>query len=184
MPIETSTYKPKLQATIDHLSQELSNIRTGKASVQMLDSVMVEAYGTRMKLNEVGNVSVLDAHMLTITPWDKSLLANIEKAIQIAQLNLSPIIDGEIVRVPVPPLNQERRQELVKLVHQKAESTRVMVRNQRVEFKKEIEAQQGEAGVSEDDVKRQLKELEEIIKEYLEKIDRLIEIKEKDLLTI
>lgn len=184
MSTDPTTYRKKFQQTIDHVSKDVSSLRTGKASIQMLDDVLVEAYGSKMKINEVGNVSILDANMLVVTPWDKGLLKDIEKAITVAQLNLNPIVDGEIVRVPVPSLTQERRQEMVKLLSQKTESGKVMLRTVRVDIKKDIESQKGESGISEDDIKNQIEELEKITKEFIAKIDEMAGQKEADLMSI
>jgi ribosome recycling factor len=132
----------------------------------------------------VGNITVPDPTLIVITPWDKGIIPSIEKAIQQANLNLSPVVDGNVVRVPVPPLTQERREELVKLLHQKSESGRVQLRNLRTELKKQIEAQKNQAGVSEDEVEQHLKELDELNKEFMEQIDQLTKQKEQELMSL
>jgi ribosome recycling factor len=137
-----------------------------------------------MAINEVANVSAPDAQLLVVKPWDKSLIAEIEKAIQVAQLNLSPVVDGELIRIPVPPLTQERRQEMVKTLNQKVEEIKVMLRGIRSDVRRDIENQKGEAGISEDDIKLELEELEEVVKDYISKADTISENKEKDLLSI
>jgi len=177
-------FQEKFEKAMDHFAQDISSIRTGRASAQMLDNVSVEAYGGRMKIVEVASISVPDPTLIVISPWDKSLLGAIEKSIQAAQLNLSPIVDGSIVRLPVPSLTQERRQELVKLLHQKAEGARVLVRNVRIEIKKELEKQSEQPGVSEDDVEADLKNLEDMTKEYVEKIDSMTKSKQTELTTM
>lgn len=184
MSITSSDYQSKFTGVTDHYSQELALIRTGRASAQMLDSVSVEAYGSKMRITEVASVTVPDPTLIMISPWDKSLLSAIEKGIQIAGLNLNPIVDGQIIRLPVPPLTKERRQELVKLLQQKAESARVMVRTARTEIKKEIEKQKGEPGISEDDIDAELKELEEKTKSVIAEIDEMTTRKEKELMTL
>lgn len=184
MATNNSSHREKFKQVLEQTQKEISHLRTGKASVQLLDEVAVEVYGSRMKVSEVATISVPDTSLLVITPWDKNILPDIEKAIVASQLNLSPVVDGEIVRVPVPSLTTERRQEMVKILHQKAELGRVMTRSVRTDVKKEVEAQKGEPGVSEDDIKYQLEELEEITKEFIEKIDQTVEKKEKELLTI
>jgi ribosome recycling factor len=184
MSITRAQYEPKFDKAVEYYQQEISTLRTGRASVSLLDSVSVDAYGAKMKLNEVASTTVPDPTLIVISPWDKSLLGAIEKGIQNAQLNLSPIVDGQIIRVPVPALTQERRQELVKLLHQKAEGARVIVRNTRIEIKKEIEKQTDQPGVSEDDVAAELKTLEETTKEFIERIDSLTKSKEAELIKI
>lgn len=182
--IQKSDYLDQFQKAISHTEKEVSILRTGRASVQMLDDVRVEAYGSMMKLNEVASVNAPDPTLLVISPWDKGVVAAIEKGVLAANLNLNPIVDGDKVKVPVPPLTQERRQEMVKILHQKAESGRVMIRSVRGDVKDMIEDQEGEAGISEDDIKLSLKELDEVSKEYIEKIDQLVKGKEQELLSL
>ncbi len=184
MSIATSSYTDRFEKVVAHYEQDLSTIRTGKASMQILDSVTVDAYGSKMKIAEVASVTIQDPTLIVISPWDKSLLGAIEKGIQVAGLNLSPIVDGQIIRLPVPPLTGERRQEMVKLLQQKAESARVMARTVRTEVKKEIEKQTGEPGISEDDIKQELKEMDDVVKQTIEVIDDLTAGKEKQLTTI
>jgi len=182
--IKKSDYQDRFEKALAHLQKELSSLRTGRASVQLLDDVRVNAYGANMAIHEVANVSAPDAQLLTVKPWDKSLIAEIEKAIQVAQLNLSPVVDGEIIRIPVPPLTQERRQEMVKTLKQKVEEAKVMLRAIRSDLRRDIENQEGEAGISEDDIKLDLEELDSVVKDYTEQIDRISENKEKELLRI
>jgi len=184
MSINTSTYNSKFEKALEHVGREVSQLRTGKASIQMLDGVMVDAYGTKMKINELANISVPDTSLLVISPWDKTILSDIEKAIISSQLNLSPVVDGDIVRISVPSLTQERRQEMVKLLQQKIESGRVMVRSIRSEVKRDIEDQKGTPGISEDDIENELETLQEKTNEYIEKIDELGKAKEQELLSI
>jgi len=184
MSINLNDYRARFSKSIEHLQNEFNNLRTGRASIQLLDPVRVEAYGSIMSLTEVANVSAPDAQLIVVKPWDKSLLPAIEKAIQLAQLNLSPIVDKELIRVPVPALTTERRNEMVKTLHQKAEEGRVMLRQVRADIRKEIEKQEGQAGISEDDIKANLAELEDLVKEYMQEIDQLAQVKEKELLTI
>ena len=184
MSITSSDYQARFDTVTEHYAQDLSLIRTGRASAQMLDSVSVEAYGGKMRVAEVASVTVPDPTLIVISPWDKSLLSAIEKGIQVAGLNLNPIVDGQVIRLPVPSLTTERRQELVKLLQQKAESARVMVRTVRTEVKKEIEKQKGEPGVSEDHIEAELKELEDITKAMIEQVDAMTARKETELMTI
>lgn len=184
MSINKSDYAHRFEQTLNHLQQEFAGLRTGRASVQILDAVRVEAYGSFMSLTEVANVSAPDSQLIVVKPWDKSLLGAIEKGIQIAQLNLNPIVDKELVRIPVPPLTAERRQEMVKILHQKAEEGRVMLRQVRADVRKDIEKQDGAAGVSEDDIEAEFKELDEVVKDNMTKVDDMVKAKEKELLSI
>jgi len=179
-----SIFQQKLDKIMAHTQQELAILRTGKAKVKMLDPVRVEAYGSLMAVNELANVSTPDANMIVIEPWDKSILKDIEKAIQKAGLNLNPIVDGELIRIVIPPLTEESRQELVKQLHQKAESAKTMIRNARIDIKNEVDDQEGQAGVSEDDIHRDLGQLDKVMNQYTEKLKTFIAQKEKDLLSI
>jgi ribosome recycling factor len=184
MAYDFSDFQQKAQKTIDFIRTDISTLRTGRASSQMLDTVRVEAYGSMMKMNEVGNVSAPDPSLLVISPWDKSLLQAIEKSISTSGLNLHPVIDGAIIRIAVPPLTEERRKEMVKLLHQKMESGRVMLRNVRGDIRKEIEKMKDGGGVSEDDIKSDLQELDKRVKDYMDQIDLLSTEKEKELMTV
>jgi ribosome recycling factor len=184
MPIQKSLYLEQFEKVLGHTNAEIATLRSSRASAQLLDGVVVEAYGARMNIQEVASVSAPDAQLLVVKPWDKSLLQAIEKAIQNAQLNLNPIVDGEIIRIVVPALTTERRQEMVKLLKVKVEECRVMLRNKRAEIKKDIEAQEGEQGVSEDDIKAEVAELDQVVKDYMAKLDEMAHKKEQDLLSL
>lgn len=177
-------FSQKLTKSLDFIKKELATLRTGKATPQLLDGVVVDAYGAKMKVNEVANVSAPDPNMLVIAPWDKSLLESVEKAIAVAGLNLNPVVDGAIIRIVVPPLTQERREEMVKSLHQKIESGRVMLRGIRTDTKREIEDQAGETGVSEDDIKANIEKLDRMLHEAMDQLDALAKQKETDLMTI
>ncbi len=184
MSYDFSNFEAKARKSLEHVSQDLNTLRTGRATTQMLDTVQVEAYGTYMKLIEVASVQAPDPSLLVVSPWDKGLLASVEKAIASSGLNLNPVVDGDIIRIAVPALTEEKRMEMVKLLHQKIESGRVMLRNIRSEFKKEIEDFEGTGGVSEDDIKQHLETLEKKFKEFVSQLEQLSESKEKELLTI
>lgn len=179
-----SPLRQKFEKALEHVNKDLAGLRTGKASPQLLDPVSVEAYGTRMRIGEVANVSAPDANMIIVSPWDKSLLEAIAKGISMAQLNLSPVIDGEVIRIVIPPLTEERRKEMVKSLHQKIEAGNIMLRNIRIDAKKDIEDQANETGVSEDDIKADLDELDKILKEFSAKLDEIAKKKETDLMTV
>lgn len=184
MSFQFSIFTELADKAIVHVKNDLATLRTGRASAQMLDPVRVEAYGSEMKLNELANVSAPDPNLLIVKPWDTSVLDSIEKAISKSGLNLNPVVDGDIIRIIVPPLTQERRKEMVKLLHQKTESGRVMLRSIRSEVKQKIEKQAGEANVSEDDVRADLKKLDELTQQKIEEIDQLAKNKELELMTI
>jgi ribosome recycling factor len=184
MAYDFNDFHQKAQKTIDYIRTDIGSLRTGRASAQMLDPVKVEAYGTMMKMNEVANVSAPDPSLLVISPWDKSLISLIEKAISTSGLNLHPIVDGAIIRIAVPSLTEERRKEMVKLLHQKIENGRVMMRNVRGDIRKEIEKLESTGGVSEDEIKKDLQDLDKHTKDYMDQIDQISADKEKELMTI
>lgn len=177
-------FKSKLDKSYDFVLNDVASLRTGRATVQILDPVMVEAYGSRMRIVEVASIQTPDPTMLIVTPWDRSLLSNIEKAISSAELNLNPVVEGDIIRIKIAPLTEEKRLEMVKILHKKIESGRVMFRNLRSDTKRDIEKQKGTDGVSEDDIKFEVKELDDLLKQHMEKLDILSVNKEKELLTI
>jgi len=184
MSEKLSDFQSKAEKTLAHVRQDIGQLRTGRSSTSMLDSVIVEAYGTKMKLNELASLSAPDPGLLIVSPWDKSLLPSIEKAIASANLNLNPVVDGDIIRIVVAPLTEERRQEYVKQLHQKIETGRVMMRNIRADIRKDIEALKGEAGVSEDDIESDMESLDEEFKRVNLQLDQMAEVKEKELLAI
>ncbi|MCA9372649.1 ribosome recycling factor [Candidatus Woesebacteria bacterium] len=172
------------QKAFEHVQQEVRTLRTGRASADILDPVRVEAYGSSMRLVEVASVTAPDATLLVVSPWDKSLVGAVEKAIASAGLNLNPVVEGQIIRIAVPPLTQERRQEMVKLLHQKVEAGRATLRTIRTDTKQEIENQKGAAGVSEDDIESELSQLDEAVKTSLARLEELQTQKETELLRV
>jgi len=174
----------RMQKAVDNVRHELVRIRTGKATTALLDTVKVEAYGSLMPLNQVGSISVLDAHMLTVTPWDQSMLKPIEQAIIAANLGLNPSIDGKIVRVPIPPLNEERRKELVKLVKKFGEEGKIAVRNIRRDENEQLKKSEKEEHFSEDERKRGEQEVQKLTDKYIKEIDTLLAMKEKEIMEV
>lgn len=173
-----------MDQALAHVQADLGNLRTGRASVQLVDTLKVEAYGTWMNLLELASINLPDSHLIVIKPYDRSILEAIEKAISKSDLNLQPIVDKDSVKLAIPSLTEERRKELVKILHQKLENGRVMVRNVRTETKKEIEQQKGSEGISEDDIHSEIEELEKRTKVILEKLEKMGEDKERELMTV
>lgn len=184
MSYDFSDFTARNQKALEHSKQDIASLRTGRATAQMLDPVMVEAYGTHMKIMEVASVQAPDPTLLVVTPWDKSLLEAVEKGISKADLNLNPVVDGDLIRIAVPPLTEEKRREMVKTLQKKIEAAKVMLRTIRTDAKQEIENQEGAGGISEDDVARDLEELERRHKQYLDELDKLSQSKEKELMTV
>lgn len=179
-----SDLEVRLKLAVEAVKKDLGTIRTGRAKPSLVEEVKVEAYGSIMQVKELASISAPDTTLIVISPWDKSLIGSIANGIRKAELNLNPIVDGEVVKIAVPALNEERRLELVKMVGQKIESGRVMLRQVRVEIKEEIEAEEGEGGVSEDDIKRWLTEMQRLVDKYGEELTELGKEKEKELMTI
>ncbi|MEI6690808.1 MAG: ribosome recycling factor [bacterium] len=174
----------RLTGAIEAVKKDLSSIRTGRAKPSMVENVKVEAYGAYMELRELASITAPDTTLIVISPWDKSLINAIANGIRKADLNVNPIVDGETVKIAIASLTEERRQELVKMTHQKLETGRVMIRQVRAEIKEEIEKLEDESGVSEDDVKRWLSEMQKTVEEYMGKIDLLGKEKQIELLTL
>lgn len=175
---------PKMEKALEHFETELSNIKAGKASTGILNSVMVESYGAQMPVNQVASVSVPDARTITIQPWDKNMLAPIEKAIINSNLGMTPSNNGETIRLNIPPLTEERRKALVKQIKAEAETARVSMRNVRREaidaLKKAIKAD----GLPEDVAKDGEDEAQKTLDSYSKKIDELLTLKEKEIMTV
>lgn len=177
--------KKKLDQSLKVIAEDLAMVRTGRAQPSLVEHIRIEAYpGTWMKIPEVASVSAPDSHMLVIKPWDQSVLKKIESGIAAENIGVNPIVDGDIVRIVIPPLTEERRKELVKAVKQKVESGKTILRDIRAEEKKAIENRKGEAGVSEDDIERWLVEMQKIFDSYIERIEAMGEEKEKELMQI
>ena len=176
--------KRKLEKSLEVVRDDLATIRAGRAKPALIENVKVEAYGSVMELRELATITAPSSDLLVVAPWDKSLVGVINKGIQAANLGLNPIVESDQLKVPVPTLTEERRKELVKLVAQKMESGRVIIRQVRNEIKVDIEELKGEPGVSEDDIKQWLKEMQEMVDEYTKKVEKLGQEKEEELMTI
>ncbi|HLP16862.1 MAG TPA: ribosome recycling factor [Bacteroidota bacterium] len=174
----------RMNKAIENVRAELIRIRTGKATTALLDTVKVDCYGSLMPLNQVGTVSVSDVHMITVTPWDKSLLNAIDKAILAANLGFNPSSDGQIVRVPIPPLNEERRRELVKLTKKFGEEGKIAVRNIRRDEIEHLKKAEKADHFSEDDRKRAETEIQKFTDKAIKDIDTLLAVKEKEIMEV
>lgn len=175
--------KEKMDKALEHLDTELNRIRAGKANIHILDGIMVDYYGTMTPLNQVSNISTPDAKTIAIQPWEKKMIDPIEKAIQQANIGINPINNGELIRLIIPPLTEERREALVKQVKNEGENARVSIRNSRREANEEYKQMQKQ-GLAEDDAKRAEENIQELTNEYTEKIDKIVEAKEEDIMTI
>ncbi|MFA3782714.1 ribosome recycling factor [Melioribacteraceae bacterium 4301-Me] len=176
--------KNRMDKTIDTFRNEISKIRTGKATTALLDGIKVEYYGTMTPLNQVGNLSVLDAHTISITPWDKSVISAIEKAILTADLGLNPISDGTNIKIPIPPLTEERRKELVKLVKKFGEDAKIALRNIRRDANEHLKKLEKNKELTEDQRIHNEKEVQLLTDEHTKKIDEIIHHKEKEIMEV
>ncbi len=176
--------KRRMDKSVKTFQAEIAKVRTGRASVALVDSIKVDYYGTTMPLNQMATITVADARLIVIQPWDPSAIGAIEKAIQRSDLGLSPTNDGKVIRIAVPPLTEERRKELVKMVRKMAEEARVAVRNIRRDVLDDLKELKKEGEISEDDFYRAQDQLQKITDEHIEKIDEILEHKEKDIMTI
>ncbi len=176
--------KIRMGKSVEAFRSEISKVRTGKATTALLDAVKVEYYGNPSPLNQVANVTVLDAHTLNVTPWDKSIIGEIEKAILKSDLGLNPANDGTNIRVPIPPLTEERRKDFVKLVKKFAEDAKIAIRNIRRDANDHLKKQEKAKELSEDLRKDAEGEVQKLTDEYIKKIDDLLASKEKEILEV
>ena len=170
--------------TLDNLRRELSSVRTGRASLHLLDGVRVDYYGTSTPLNQVATLSVPEARLIMVKPWEKNLIPVIEKAIRDANLGVNPQSDKDLVRVPIPPLTEERRKEIVKQVKHKGEDHKVAIRNQRRDAKELIEVAENDGDISADDAKKALEKMQKETDEGVKKVDEIITAKEKEVMQV
>lgn len=174
----------RMQKSIDVLLTEYKSLRSGKANPSMLDKVVIEAYGQHLTMQEVATVHVPQARLITIEPWDKSIIGAIEKAIQKAELGINPMNDGKVIKLAIPSLTEEVRKNLVKIVKSKAEDTRVSIRNIRREANDDFKSMEKESTISKDDNKRAQDEIQKITDKKISELNKIVETKEKDIMTV
>ena len=178
------TTRPRMDTVIDDFQRKLATVRTGRAAVSLLDSVLVDYYGTMTPLNQMASVHAPEPAMLTVQPWDQTQVATIEKAIRSADLGLNPSNDGKLVRIPIPPLTEERRKQLVKQVHEIAEDHRTAVRNIRRDSNERLKKMLKDKQISEDNERDGLDEVQKLTNHYIGKIDELTKSKENELTNV
>lgn len=174
----------EFQEAINHLKTELGKLRTGRANPALVESLAVDHYGQKMQVNQLANLSVPEPRQILIQPWDKNAVASIEKAIRESDLGLNPTNEGDKLRITLPELTQERRQELAKVVNKMAEDCRIRIRNVREELAKKIKSDEKAGNITEDDRETMLKKLQEKIDDYNDQIKEMSEAKEKEVLTV
>jgi ribosome recycling factor len=174
----------RMKKTITALEEEFNTIRTGRASSALFEKLKVEYYGNSTPLNQVATISIPEARLVVIQPWDKGVLADIEKAIQKSELSVNPSNDGKVIRINIPPLTEERRKEYVKLAKNMAEQARVSVRNIRRDINEDIKKQQKNSDISEDDAKRFTEEVQKSTDKFIKQINEILEAKEAEILEV
>ena len=178
------TKKSKLEKAIEYFKTEVSKLRTGRANASLVENLLVDYYGNKTPLNQVANINVPEPRLIVVQPWDTDSLANIEAAIKMSDLNLNPNNDGKVIRLNIPPLNEERRGELAKILSQKAEEARISIRGVREEIWEEIQELEKAGKITEDDKFRGKEKLQEIVDDYNKQIENTREKKEKEIMTI
>lgn len=184
MDEKLTVYDNKMTKTINNLDSELATIRAGRANPHVLDKIKVDYYGTPTPIQQVGNISVPEARMIVIQPWEKSLIKAIEKAIQASDLGINPSNDGSVIRLVFPELTEDRRKELAKDVKKKGEAAKVAVRNIRRDANEAFKKQEKNNEISEDDLKDATEQIQKITDKAIEKIDKAVENKTKEILTV
>ena len=176
--------KKKMNAAIDNLMRDFGSLRTGRASVTILDNIMVEAYGSMVPLQQVGTISAPEARLLTVQVWDSSLIKPTEIAIRNAPIGLSPMVDGQLIRISIPELSEERRKEICKLAGKYAEQTRIAIRNVRREGMDDAKKQEKNKEITEDQLKKLSDDIQKLTDEYIKKIDTALSVKEKEIMKV
>lgn len=184
MSYDQDDLKRRMEGATASLATEFQGLRTGRASVNLLDTVMVPAYGSKMPLNQVGSVSVPDARMIAVNVWDKELVGATDRAIRDAGLGLNPVIDGVNLRIPIPPLNEERRTELTKVAGKYAEAARVAIRNIRRDGMDALKKMEKDGDISEDDQRRMSDDVQKLTNTYIDKVDESLKAKEAEIMQV
>jgi ribosome recycling factor len=176
-----SEAKQKMSQTIEALKRDFNRVRTGRASAALLDGIKVECYGTQMPIDQVASISVPESRLITIQPWDQSIIGDIEKSILKSELGLTPMNDGKIIRISIPPLSEERRKELAKVARKMAEDAKISVRNHRRDANDTLKDLKKEKEVSEDELHKALDQVQKTTDDFIEEIDKVTADKEKEI---
>jgi ribosome recycling factor len=177
-------YRDRMDKAVAALKEEFGSLRTGRASASLLDQVMVEAYGSNMPLNQCGSVSVPEPRSITVSVWDKALVTPVEKAIRNAGLGFNPVVEGQNLRIPVPPLTEERRKDLAKIAGKYTEQQKIAIRNVRRDANDQIKAAQKDGVITEDDLKRMEKEVQEFTDAAIKRADEALKTKEQEIMQV
>ena len=174
----------KMSSAVTHFEKELNSLRTSRANPAMLESIFVDSYGSKTPLNQLGNITVQDASMLTIQIWDTSLIKAVENAITDSNLGINPQVEGQIIRLPIPKLSEERRKEIIKIASEFAENSKVTIRNIRRDFIENSKNEKKNSNLSEDELKRTINEIQKTTDNNIDKIDKILEAKKNDILKV
>ncbi|MCL2805510.1 MAG: ribosome recycling factor [Treponema sp.] len=179
-----SSSEERMKKSVASLKEGFAAIRTGRASAALFDRIRVDAYGEKSPINQVANISVPEARLIVIQPWDKNLITEIEKAIRSSELSLNPSNDGKVIRISIPPLTEERRKDLVKQAKAQAEQSRVAVRNIRRDGNEELKKLLKDSKITEDDESKGTAELQKLTDSYIEQVNKILEEKEKEIMEV
>ena len=182
--MDINLIRNKMDTSVNFFEKEISSIRTSRANPSILDNILVESYGNRTPINQLGTISSPDANLITIQVWDTSLTNLIEKAISESNIGINPQTEGQLIRLPIPKLSEERRQELAKLVSQYAEQSKIAIRNNRRDFLDKIKKDNKDKLISEDDFKQYSNQVQEITDEYISKIDEIVTNKQSEIMKV
>lgn len=178
--LEDATHR--MDQTVEHTRQELAKIRTGRANPELLNSIKISYYGTDTPLYQLANISVPEARLITIQPFDKAVIREMEKAILDSNLGLTPNNNGDVILLPIPPLSEERRKDLIKIVHHQVEAGRIAIRNVRRDANQSLKGLLSEGHISEDEIKRSEEEVQTLTDEHIEQLNTLLDLKEKEIM--
>jgi ribosome recycling factor len=179
-----SNYGQRMDKAVQALKEEFASLRTGRASANLLDQVMVDAYGSQMPINQVGSISVPEPRSISVSVWDKGLIVSVEKAIRNAGLGLNPVVEGQNLRIPIPPLTEERRKDLAKLAGKYAEQQKVAVRNVRRDAMDDLKKAQKDGAITEDELKRMEGDVQKLTDEAVKRVDETLKTKEQEIMQV
>ncbi|MCM8784787.1 MAG: ribosome recycling factor [Candidatus Omnitrophica bacterium] len=174
----------KMKGIVEFFSKEIAKMRAGRASISLLEGILVECYGSKMPINQVATITIPQPQMIIIQPWDKSIFGNVLKAIQSNNIGLTPISDGNIIKVPIPPLSEERRKELVKILNNMGEEAKVEIRELRRKANEQLKKAKEEKQISEDDMHKGIEEIQKLTDKFIDEIDKKIKEKEEEIMEV
>lgn len=174
----------KMKGIVDFFTKEIGTLRVGRASVSLLEGITVEYYGSKLPINQIATITIPQPQLLIIQPWDKNVVEEVVKAIQLSNVGLNPISDGNVIRIPVPPLSEERRKEIVKILHKMSEEAKVEIREVRREAKDNLKEREKNGEISEDDMYKGIDEIQKLTDKYIEEIDKKTKDKEKEIMEL